>query len=129
MISACIVNTIAVAFFLWSGVRTGTPEKLLMAFLVIGCPLWLLYEHFIWPRKHASRLLRVLPSPGRITLSSESISIATLRKDAVVPWSRIKRVLETDVAFLLVPYPFMFLFIPKADLPVEVYDALHSRVA
>ena len=98
-----------------------------MAVVILG-PVWLLYQRFVWPSRYVSRLLRLLPSPGRVSLTLESLSVETRKQDTVIQWSKIRRVLETSEAFLLVLYPFAFLFIPKIGLPAEAYDALRSKV-
>lgn len=129
MIGACIVNGIGLFAVLWFGAKPGAPSTLFIWFFVVLSPIWLLYEHFVWPRLYMAKLLRLLPSPGRVSVSAESISVMTRRRDAVLPWSRIKTVLETPSTFLLVlSPPFGFLFIPRAALPAEARDALRAKV-
>jgi len=129
MIGACVVNALGLLAALWLGARPEAASTLFVVVIVVIGPVWLLYEHFVWPSRYVSRLLRLLPSPGRVSLTSESVSVETRKQDAVIQWSKIKRVLETQNAFLLVLYPFAFLLIPKVGLPMEAYDALHSKVA
>lgn len=129
MIAACIVNAIGLSTALWFGAQPRAVSTLFLYVLVIGSPMWLLYEHFVWPRRHVSRLLRLLPSPNRVSIGTESVSVTTQRGEAAIPWSRVKRVVETQSAFLLVLSPFLFLFIPLADVPVEAREALRGKVA
>ena len=129
MIIACVINALGLLAALWLGARPDAASMLFLYFVVGIGPVWLLYEHFVWPSRYVSRLLRLLPSPGRVSLSSESVSVQTRKQDAVIQWSKIRTVLETPQAFLLVLYPFAFLFIPKANLPTEAYDAFRSKVA
>lgn len=129
MIGACTVNALGLLAALWLGAQPGAASLLFLVGVVVIGPVWLLYEHFVWPSRYVSRLLRLLPSPGRVSMTSESLSVQTRKKDAVIQWSKIKKIVETPEAFLLVLYPFAFLFIPKVGLPVEAYDALRSKVA
>ena len=129
MIGASIINALGLFGALWLGAQPGTPSLLFVTGLVVLGPAWLLYQHYLWPTLHVSRLLRSLPSPGRVSLTSESLSIETRKQDAVFQWSSIKGVVETPATFLVVLYPFMFLFIPKVGIPVEAHDALRSKVA
>ena len=129
MIAACIVNLIGLSAALWFGARPRDASTLFIFFIVIVGPVWLLYEQFVWPQWYVSRLLRVLPSPGRISVSEDSISVTTVRRDALIPWTRIKRVLEARSAYVLVLSPFAFLFIPTTGLPAKVRDGLRARVA
>ena len=127
MIAACIINAIGVSAAIWLGARLEALSTLFLIVVVIVGPAWLLYERYVWPQRYASKLLRVLPATGRISISDESISIATVRGDAVIPWSRIGRVLEAQSAFVLVLTPFSFLFIPATDLPAEVGKGLRAK--
>src|SRR3954470_2508105 len=68
MIGACVINAIGLSAAVWFGARPGAASTLFILFLVIVGPVWLLYEHFIWPRRYVSRLLRLLPSPGRVSV-------------------------------------------------------------
>jgi len=127
MVVASIVNTIGLAVALWLGAQPGAASTLFATFIAVFGPLSLLYEHFVWPSRYASRLVRVLPPSGRVSVEPDSISFAWRGRDAEIPWSRIKTVLETQSAFVLVFSPFTFVFIPRAGLPTDAYGALHAR--
>ena len=101
MVGACVVNALGFLAALWLGAQPGAAYMLFVMAVVIVGPIWLLYEHFVWPSRYVSRLLRLLPSPGRVSLTSESLSVETRKQDAVIQWSKIRRVLETSEAFLL----------------------------
>jgi hypothetical protein len=127
MVIACIVNAIGLSVALWLGAQPGAASTLFVGFVVVLGPLWLLYEHFVWPSRYASKLVRVLPPSGRVSVARDSIFFTTRRRDAEIPWSKIKGVLETQSAFILVLSPFAFVFIPRAGLPLDAYGALHAR--
>jgi hypothetical protein len=123
MITACAINVLGFCVALWSGFYP--PANYL--FLVIGSPLWLLYEHFIWPRAYALRLVRSLSSATQVSINREWIFVAARGQYTPIRWSRIKKVVQTPSVFLLVLSPFAFLFIPTAGLPVDARDVLCSK--
>src|SRR5260370_41694126 len=61
MVVACIVNAIGLAAALWLGAQPGAASTLFLIFTVVFVPLWLLYEHFVWPSRYVSSLVGVLP--------------------------------------------------------------------
>jgi hypothetical protein len=127
MVTACIVNAIGLAIAIWLGADLGKAATLFVGFVVVFGPLWLLYEHFVWPSRYASKLIRVLPPSGRVSVAPDAVSLATRDRDAEIPWAKIKRVLETQNAFILVLSPFHFVFIPRIGLPIDADGALRAR--
>jgi len=127
MVTACIVNAIGLTVALWLGAQLSATATFFIVFVVAVGPLWLLYEQFVWPARYASRLVRVLPPSGRVSVGADAISVATRAKDAEIPWSKITKVLETQSAFILVLSPFHFVFVPRAGLPIEADGILHGK--
>jgi hypothetical protein len=124
--AACVVNTIGFAFAFGLG---GNSNAVLaaIAFFVVLAPVWLLYEHFIWPSRHAAKLGKLLPEHVRMTISSEALSAVLREQDAVIPWSIVTAVLETKAFFLLVISPFAFVLVPRSHLPREAYEVLQAK--
>ena len=127
MVTACVVDAIGLGVAFWFGAQLGVAAWSFLAFVVVVAPLWLLYEHFVWPSRYASRLIRVLPSSGRVSVTSDAISLATRAKEAEILWSKVKKVLETESAFILVLSPFHFVFIPRVGLPTDADSVLHTK--
>ena len=126
LIGACIVNAVGFGFLLWLGAKPG-PAFLFILFIVAGGPVWLAYEHFVFPGRLAGRLKRLLGQPMRVSIAKEFICFVLHGREVAIPWSAVQVVLEAQTVFLLMRSPFIFLFVPKAGLPVEAYGILHAR--
>lgn len=131
LIAACLVNGLGFALLVWldtwPGVHLGLlPMAGVGAVAAIG-PIWLLYEYFLAPRRHAARLKAILPPDVRISLRPDVLGVFAKGKEAAIPWSRIRAVVETNALFLLVLSPVAFGFIPRAAMPMEAYEALRAK--
>jgi hypothetical protein len=126
LVAACVVNAIGLAVVLWFGVKSVVVLAGLVFIVVLG-PAWLLYEYFLAPSRYAARLKHALPLSNRVTITSESLALTVRDREAAIPWTTIKAIVETQALFLLVLSPFAFAFVPRSGLPVEAYDTLHSR--
>jgi hypothetical protein len=126
LMAACIVNAVGFGLLLWLGAKSG-PAFLFVLFIVVGGPVWLLYEHFVVPDRLAARLKRLLPQPMRVWVGKESICFVLRGREVVVRWSAVEDVLEAQTLFLFMRSPFSFLVLPKAGLPAEAYGILHAR--
>ncbi len=127
LIAACIVNAVGFGFLLWLGAKPSGPTFLLLVFLVVGGPLWLLYEHFVFPHRLAVRLQRLLGHPMRASVGKESVCFVLRGREVSIPWSKVRHVLESQTVFLLMLSPLTFIFLPKSGLPAEAYAIVHAR--
>ena len=98
----------------------------LLLIVVLG-PTWLVYEYFVEPRRYAAALKRILPPHGRVSVSSDSVTLVVRGQETKLPWSLVKAVVDAQAFFLLVLSPFAFTFVPKPGLPKEAHDALLAR--
>ncbi len=131
LIAACLVNGLGFALLAWVGTWPGVHLDLLPmvgvgVIAAIG-PIWLLYEYFVAPQRHAARLRAILPPYVRISLGPDALRVSAKGKEAAIPWPRIRAVVETNALFLLVLSPGAFGFIPRAAMPMEAYEALHAK--
>jgi hypothetical protein len=126
LISACVINAIG----LWMAVQLGAEASLalfLMACVVVLPATWFLYKYFSIPSQYAAKLRPLLPPRSRVSLALASVSLEINGREAEIPWSAVKAVVETSASFLLVLSPFAFTFVPRLGMPAAGYEALHAR--
>lgn len=129
---ACIINAAGFALSLWlrgSG-ASGAAWMLTQLFdgaVVILGPIYLAYVYFGYPRKFAARLKQRLLPTTHFSLSPEAFGVRTRQGSIIVPWARVKSILEFPSYFLLVLTPFAFTVIPKIGLPPEAFTDLEER--
>jgi len=119
---ACAANAVGLAAALWFSAKGNShlPIALLapIVLLVVGGPLWLLYQYFIAPSRQAARLKASLPPQLRVSVGPTTLWFTFENREFAVPWTRSK-VFRTSTLVLFALSPFAFLFVPVSDLPSE----------
>ena len=126
LIGACLVNAIGLSSAIWFGAPFDFPLYTVI-FVVAFVPIWLLYKFFVAPRTRAAMFRLILAETGHVTIESESIALPTHRGEMVIPWNRVRIVVEKDTFFLLILSPVFFYFVPKVGMPQDAYENLRLR--
>jgi hypothetical protein len=127
--AACAINVAALAFVLWTGAAQG-PALYLLVFVVVFCPVWLLFRfYFAGPYLQSQRLRRILAVRGNVSVSDDFV-VLPRHNGGEIPfaWSKTK-VVEHASLFLLVPSPFFVYYVPKMGMPAVVEHVFRTKSA
>ena len=124
---ACVLNIAALGLIFYLGVRD---RFMLFAVGLIAAlgPVYLAVIYYVYPKKFATALKRVLQPTAHVTIDPTGFGIAAKGRRIELPWSDVKFVLEFPDYFVLGISQLAFAVIPKGSLPVASLQLVRNAL-
>ena len=129
LMAACVINALGFAAVISLG-ATFNAHTWCVAFIATIGPLYCAYLIYAFPRRYASRALRLLGPNAQISFTESVLEVTAKDPASPIPWHLIKAVWEFPAGFLLVFSQLIhaFIVIPKSGLPTEARELLDGKV-